>query len=529
MKKVTSFLMVAAIAFGFAACNSEDGPNVDTRDGKTYTRVTVQQSQDVPSTRALNEGVIGTQKEDHVGNGYLFYQSNPSQNIPLTKKTDPASGNPGTSAVWTSAAFETTLTGIQNVAFFLNNRLALNAADYSPTKTISIDKLYDVIDLAGADKGFLMTSKTGSIDIQAGKSKETVEGSTTEADNNFNFTVERVVSKAQLRQHANALTTGKNIPGTISNLKYSIAGSAKKLYLFKDQAPDASRTLDGSTYEYTGYTSAIDSDGPTEYTNIQKLSDSPDNAPDATSDYNNFRVKDLLSTTTDPESGASGVYFFENSMSTVIAKQGDLFYNRIAYAKVYAKYVPADNEGYKLDGGNVVPAMTADYTGGTYTDVPVSDTWHDANPGLGYGGEAGSWTLSSMTDEPGTFYIGADGRIYTSLLASRAAGNEKSKKYDAGKMVYLTPLNAQKKDQTFVVNADTRRNNIYDLTVIGFDGIGSNYDRVDPSDPNIPQPTPNPDEPEIDEDVPVDPATTFMRVSATILNWNLVGREVTLK
>lgn len=79
--------------------------------------------------------------------------------------------------------------------------------------------------------------------------------------------------------------------------------------------------------------------------------------------------------------------------------------------------------------------------------------------------------------------------------------------------------------------ADTRRNNIYALSIASFSSRGFNYDPNDPNDPNLPKPDPkDPDEdPTPDHhDNDLEPEKGFMRVEAKVLPWNLVTRDVHL-
>ena len=137
-------------------------------------------------------------------------------------------------------------------------------------------------------------------------------------------------------------------------------------------------------------------------------------------------------------------------------------------------------------------------------------------------------TFFLMHDTPGTFYVGANGIIYDTLLAARADGNKSARKYAGGRMVYLTPLNAQGEPNK-IYNCDTRRNNIYDLEIQGVNGLGYNYDPVDPKDPYIPKPDDNPLEPDPDPEIPPinNPEITIM-VKATVLKWNYIHQSYDL-
>ena len=127
------------------------------------------------------------------------------------------------------------------------------------------------------------------------------------------------------------------------------------------------------------------------------------------------------------------------------------------------------------------------------------------------------------------YYVGVnDGNVYNSLLAARAAGNTKSRKYTLGQAYYLVPFNAQRNDDGKIYNCDTRRNNIYDLRITAIDGMGHNYDPVDPHDPYMPKPEDNPDEPETTiPSINRDPQA--IRIKARILKWNYIHYSADLK
>ena len=127
------------------------------------------------------------------------------------------------------------------------------------------------------------------------------------------------------------------------------------------------------------------------------------------------------------------------------------------------------------------------------------------------------------------YYVGVnDGNVYNSLLAARAAGNTKSRKYTLGQAYYLVPFNAQRNDDGKIYNCDTRRNNIYDLRITAIEGMGYNYDPVDPHDPYMPKPEDNPDEPETTiPSINRDPQA--IRIKARILKWNYIHYSADLK
>lgn len=83
-------------------------------------------------------------------------------------------------------------------------------------------------------------------------------------------------------------------------------------------------------------------------------------------------------------------------------------------------------------------------------------------------------------------------------------------------------------DGKSIVNADTRRNNTYLLTIKSFQGLGMPWDPSDPKDPYLPKPD-DKDEPTNPENPDIEKEETYMRVEAKVLQWNLVSRDVILE
>ena len=139
--------------------------------------------------------------------------------------------------------------------------------------------------------------------------------------------------------------------------------------------------------------------------------------------------------------------------------------------------------------------------------------------------------LLQVNDDANTFYVAnvsGKATIFSTLLSARVMmgkGND-ILKFKSGKVVYITPLNAQGEAGN-VYTMDTRRNNIYDLSINSITGLGFNYNPVFPEDPEAPRPGDNPDEPEPDPNTPpVNETKTHMSVTAKVLNWNYVERTV---
>lgn len=549
MRKVTTTVAAALVAFSFAACNNSN--NVTPEVGGTGTKGAVIAQISAGSTnRALTDGqqdVGGVGGEDLVKDGYLFFKQGQSMDLEMEKN--------GSDYAWKSQIFETAPNAAANATLLLNKNVNLTPADFVKTKSISLDNLKDFI----KGDGFMMTStvegEDNTLNIEKDKKDADVEG----GDNNFEFTVERVVSKLQVSRKADdalKVSDALKAMGTVNfELEYALAGSAKSAYLFLDNA--GSRTLDTTDgkHIYKGFKSIIDGETTPE---LQKVSDPK---AEGSAEYyldGYYSTAKTVGTVADSnkESLDEGFFFLENSMyhgTDVATAKKQILFKRIAYAKVYTTFAP--KAGKKINGAldklsykseDLTDAAAADFEAVREYKVIVPQEWYDARKGKAeYAGKftevpavtdpdtgaeiTPAYVTFSVTDNKGDFYVGKDGKIYDTQLAAAAAGNETYRKYTGGKMVYMTPANAQKATDGDLINyCDTRRNNIYDLTIVGFEALGENFDPVDPKDPNIPEPGDNPGEPEPDPDKPVQEEVTKMMVKATILMWNDVNRDVTL-
>lgn len=549
MRKVTTTVAAALVAFSFAACNKTN--NVTPEVGGTGTKGAVIAQISAGSTnRALTDGqqdVAGVGGEDLVKDGYLFFKQGQSMDLEMEKN--------GSDYAWKSQIFETAPNAAANATLLLNKNVNLTPADFVKTKPISLDNLKDFIK---AD-GFMMTSTVEGEDNTLNIEKDKKDADVEAGANTFEFTVERVVSKLQVSRKADdalKVSDALKAMGTVSfDLKYALAGSAKSAYLFLDNA--GSRTLDTTEgkHIYKGFKSIIDGETTPD---LQKVSDPK---AEGSAEYyldGYYSTAKTVGTVADSnkESLEEGFFFLENSMyhgTDVATAKKQILFKRIAYAKVYTTFAP--KAGKKINGAldklsykpeNLTDAAAADFEAVREYDVIVPQEWYDARKDKAeYAGkftevpevkdpETGAVTTEAyvtfhVTDNKGDFYVGKDGKIYDTQLAAAAAGNETYRKFTGGKMVYMTPANAQKATDGDLINyCDTRRNNIYDLTIVGFEALGENFDPVDPKDPNIPEPGDNPGEPEPDPEKPVQEEVTKMMVKAKILMWNDVNRDVTL-
>lgn len=191
MKKVTSLLMVAAIAFGFAACNSEDVPDVSK--GTTYAGLIVSTDGGGTKTRALTD----TQEDDPGYEGEIALAT-----LDLISTSDNKSWAPssqggegfwqvGSTNNYTVDAWKTTV-GTHTMALILNkgsitSSIGTAAAQvYGPTT----DAKADIAGLT-APAGFTMTSATASINVSANITKEAANTGSDASANVFIFEVER--------------------------------------------------------------------------------------------------------------------------------------------------------------------------------------------------------------------------------------------------------------------------------------------------------------------------------------------------
>ncbi len=539
MRKVTTTVAAALVAFSFAACNKTNNSAAPELDGNTYAGVTAKIAG--PGLRAVTDAqnlVSGVEGEDVVKDGYVFFKDFAGQPVNLK----PVTGK------YTSDPFKAEAGNNVALTLLINKPagLTLIASDFTSDKKVELKDLPSLI----ATDGFTMTGVTSkTVNITEGVTKEKVETGSTAAENNFDLgNVERVVAKAQAYLNKADLVNGEGLTkyGSLkTDFKWSLAGSAKESYLFADKA-GASNQMDNATQLYTGLESAVHNIAVGE--TVENLANSLQKVSDKYTDAtltSNFEAKALAKKvgTDQSETAAKSVFFFENSCKTHVATAAETYpFKRFAYYKVYASLAP--EAGKKVEDGKLVNATKDDYKERTY-DVVISKELRDklVNEGDATGkkwdaakfqevkdseGTLTHYTLS-ITDKEGTFYIGSDNVMYRGLDAAAKAGLTNVRKFEGGKMVYLTVVNRQKNDKDITINADTRRNNIYEITVDGFDALGLNYDPVDPKDPNIPQPGDNPFEPKPDPDKEIDEAETWMRVTAKILQWNHVTRHETLK
>lgn len=483
MKKVTGFLMMAALLIGFAACNNEDVPEVEqNQEGDSFAGLTIS-TRSASGTRAQNdEG--GREAESTVAQIDLLSSASAKTwtsltTLPTTYQVDAnefydLSGGKFTVSPWS------TTDGTHNMALLLNGASLASKGTIANASGLVVN---DAVSILAAENAFTMSSKTFSGNVLPGISAATIATSTNTA-NVFNQDVERVVAQGIVVNGTSSLNTTDST-GTLSDLTYGGAMGATETYLYADHAGD--RTMTGTPENYAGYTSAV-------HGVAIETTEPSTNAKFAKAEATSLTLAAAAS-----PFAARGFYFLENSMA-LPESNFDWKYSRSAYAKIYGIFTPA-----------VV-----------YEQV----------------GETNTLSENSAFVAGTTFYKGEkDGLFYATAAAAELSPSfpgQSSYMYKGGRVVYRSLWNrvsAVVDGNIQTLNGNTRRNNIYVLNVTAFAKIGMNYDPNDPTDPNIPKPT-NTDEPTTPldgGDPTVDKQDTYMTITSTILPWNKVGRDVILQ
>ena len=402
----------------------------------------------------------------------------------------------------------------KNIVFVGNNVQARALAAALPGKNVLFafalsaghresTAVADIAALA-TDNKFVMTSKVEQKTIQDNISEETVKTGTGEAQNVFSFDMERVVSQGMVTKGGglNAETADGRGSVDLDNLTYTAINGAAKTYFFLNHAGDRTITVGDGLYK--DFTSAID-----DYVDFQNAQD-----PNGTAKEHLIRLGNLLpeETPTADKLGmyaakavaadateakkVAGIYFLENSVKkeALTPDNKNFGYYRLPYAKVYTTYTPKEVLHWDQDQKKLI-----------------------SKPGVK--GE--------------TFYRGeGDGLIYASKDAakkSQLSPDQKAYTYAKGRCAYRALWNRQTNaDGKTIVNANTRRNNTYLLTITAFQGLGMPWDPSDPKDPYLPKPD-DKEEPTNPENPDIEKEETYMRVEAKILQWNLVSRDVVLE
>lgn len=522
MRKTMTLVAAVSLALAFTACNKQTDnltPEESTT-GTTSARVVVSVAQPRAITQA-DEG--GRAAESEVNTMHLLGKVR-KDFTKVNSASDVENEFWEENGTYKSATFKTTPVSGELAMALNKGTITMPIEGEFASKTFG-DRTTAIADIAAAstEKQFVMTSKSAQKTVKANLEKDAVKNGNGEDQNVFAFDLERIVAQAFVSHESlgtNPVDT-KDGEGTVKvdDLTWSVMNGASKTYIMANNA--GPRTMDKASglYKDAGgdqLKSAIH-DKP-----IPTTDDCPDylirignlweqfGDPDKTNDdLGGYKARPVAekSYATDGKESTRGIYFFENSCSADMTNEHYDGYRRLATVKVYATFVPKDVYYYDSE-----PLFTPDANSGV---------WYKER--YGYGGDDkipyytgrteskekpseeepadGSWTwvqgkvtydLSAVKKDNGyqagtTFYIGSnDGVAYSDVSAAMARGNATVYTYTNGRCGYYTLVN--RTADKGVKFADTRRNNIYALSIQSFKSRGFNWDPNDPNDPNLPKP-----------------------------------------
>lgn len=578
-KYILPHLVVSALMLlPLAGCKGHSDEPTDGHRSAIQLQVTPRTL--ATGARAITDGqdpeVSGYDLEDKIFDGQLFI----GEDFGLTASR---SFTPKGDNTW-SAKFEEELdnpTDPHRIAAVLNSyRLGLRGSDYTSESTVS---LTDIDRMIG--ESFLMSSTFDKEDNFYTLS----EDKCTDVPLDVERVVSKVQLRRAKEMTGKEMqdTYGFLQPGQMT---WTIAGSAKSAYLFTDHAGSLHLGDDGLYKDLK--TVSAEGKGKGDYDLMKQsdyAANVGEYKADTEVGVKNFKARSISTFESGKVEGndggrstKDGIYFLEHALNETkagTAYDKTVTYQDVTYVKIYTGLTPT--KGFQIDNNKVIfshhkvfktkdealdvfaesqPATTSpellDHQ--LLKDIvdasePTADRWYwvdvtDTNwfkdlseedkknqtikEGKDYyttDGKASTRSFLLVHDQPTTFYYGIDDHtIYDTLLAARAGGNSKIRKYEGGKMVYLSPLNEQRTTEKGpVFNCDTRRNNIYDLILNSITGLGLNYDPVDPDDPNIPEPGDNPWEPKPNIP-PINGRENVIRITATPLQWNTMDHTLEL-
>ncbi len=565
MRKVTTTVAAALVALGFVACDKKNNQATPELLGSgTYATISVSAAPLKADPDQNDE--TGREKEQTLATMDLIGGETKSWMLSTTE-------GPGNfwkvGDVYKTLPWEV-MPGNKKLAVVLNKgTVTLPSVALFATATFgSSATAIDDINALSTDDKFVMASASANKTIQPEKDEATVKAATSEDDNAFTFEIERVVAQGFVGKATtlSGTTTDQDGKVKLDDITYSVMNGATKTFILADNA--GARKM-GADNQYKDFKSAIDeftfadANKPAEQVkdNLIRIGAL---GKDNNNDLGGYKALPVNAETykTNGQEANRGIYFLENSVKEDLdATTKKLGFARLATAKVYATFTP--KKVWKLKANAPVvfePAAGSKVWYKVTTAVDKSDPEHiqttvtytdrtfaDAAPAAKTEDTAGNVTTTVEWKEGraiykqeleevdavegADFFIGSTtGAIYDSIEAALAGhANKQVKTYAKGRCAYYALWN--RTPNTDVKNGETRRNNIYSLTINSFKTKGMNFDPLDPKDPNLPQPNPNdPDNDPTPENhnTDIEPAKTFMRVDCKVLPWNLVSRKVDL-
>lgn len=519
MRKVTTTVAAALVAFSFAACNQSN--NVTPEQGDSYASVRVNVKN---SLKAINDGDQvdnkGTEAESKVSSMALVGAGATWAEADITATGD----------VYKGKAKPVSAVGAMPLGLVLNNNALTSSVEATAKYGTSAEAVANLAALS-TDNKFVMTSKVMSQTI-----KPNIKEADAEAQNMLDFgKVERVVAKGIVQKSAAFDETSKDGTVPMEGVKYAAVNGATTTYVYANQAGDRKIGVEDPN-QYDGFKSFIDGIAPTKE-DAAAMTAGLIRRGQLGADLGGYASKAVADPTVDDYTDANpgvkeGVYFLENSGEANAANKAEGFY-RFAYAKIYATFVPTTV--YEVDEA-ADPEFVAKAGTGKYYAINKTGKWAQTTQDKGQEGQL-VYKLKEATYTKGTtFYMGEkDGRFYLTRNAAaqstvEGALGQKAFTYTNGRAGYRALWNRQSPDDNLklVNNASTRRNNIYVLNIKKFQKIGMPWDPSDPNDPDLPKPE-DPEEPEYPDNPNIEDQDSYVAVQCQMVPWNVIGREVELK
>ena len=520
MRKVTTTVAAALVAFSFAACNKTN--NVTPEQGaNSYASVRVNVKN---SLKAINDG-------DQVDNKGTEAESKVSSMALVGAGATWAEGDiTSTGDVYKGKAKPVSVVGPQTLGLVLNNNALTSSIEATAQYGTSADAVANLAALS-TDNKFVMTSKVMSQTI-----KPNIKEADAEAQNMLDFgKVERVVAKGIVQKSAAFDETSKDGTVPMEGVKYAAVNGATTTYVYANQAGERKLGVEDPN-QYDGFKSFIDGIAPIKE-DAAAMTAGLIRRGQLGADLGGYAAKEVkdpaVTDYTDANPGVKeGVYFLENSGEANAANKAEGFY-RFAYAKIYATFVPTTV--YEIDEA-ADPEFVAKAGTGKKYKKNAENKWEESTEADAQEGQL-VFKLKKATYTKGTtFYMGEkDGRFYLTRNAAaqstvEGALGQKAFTYTNGRAGYRALWNRQSPDgnEKLVNNASARRNNIYVLNIKKFQKIGMPWDPSDPNDPDLPKPE-DPEEPNYPDNPNIEDQDSYVAVQCQMVPWNVIGREVELK
>ncbi len=526
--KINKLFLIGAVALGlgFTACSNNDdldGSSPEGKEANTNVSVTLNLTSK-GSVKALPDDYnrigewAGKDKIEKVAI-YLVDGSTVSTNL-FTVGSGADDGytqeavNASNQVVLKPKKAIKTSSGIKKVYVLINGTSAVESA-LSSTSAATFEDAYKTAALALANSGTNLTVATSAdnIAVKNGVTDETIvmtnveevtinvapnvkeEDALRDASplNRASVSVERAVARVMVTTASDTyqIKSGSDVLGTISNITWVLAQGENSLYV--------QRKADWTTPNY-GWVPA-------------------DNTEYIASAQSKYDYSGLF------ESYDAATQFG----GTAVATMAD-------YATNPSGNVNAELDA-KLSGKFVLPTThvatadeTSGYKKGNTAYVLVRSKFAPAK-----------YADNAPANADGTFYVGANGKFYTSAANALDAtkggvAGQTVAKYVNGKVLYYAWVNPNNVPNWY--NSPVIRNNVYHVHITGFKNLGTNWNPLYPEDPGTSDPKnpdPKPSTPDVTEPEnpidPTDPLTTpetWMSVDVKVLPWTVHSYAIDL-